>query len=93
MIDELPILDQIRDAPDNRARGRILLRLPDAVAMREADELRAIFRKCGFRRGDLYLAVRVAANAAIRRKNGALPAQFDEARAAFAAWVNGEAAP
>ncbi len=90
----LPIIRQLHDAPDDRARARLLLAAPDAVLAKYRDVFDAACRRAGFAAGLRFLDWRRAAWCAVRRPDGTLPPEFEEVRVAFAAFAAGrESAP
>lgn len=70
---ELPIVDQLREAPDNAARASILLKVPDAIVWQYCARLLAPCLEAGFRLGVSYILQRQCAGFAVRTPAGHLP--------------------
>ncbi|GAB5505806.1 MAG: hypothetical protein Rhirs2KO_09690 [Rhizobiaceae bacterium] len=91
----LPVLRQIADARDDRARARILLAVDDATLLKHAANFQRYCRAARFDAGHAFVALRVAGLRHVRGGDGCLPepfrSDFERARADFAAWA-GEAA-
>lgn len=89
----LPIIRQMHDAEDDRARGRILLTVPDLVLWKHREVFEAACRRAAFEAGLAFIDWRRASWAAVRDADGRLEPGFAEIRDAFAQWVAGVAAP
>ncbi|WP_421912752.1 hypothetical protein [Mesorhizobium sp.] len=89
----LPILRQLHDADGDRARADVLLRMPDAVALKYHPVIDAACRKAGFEAGWKFLAMRVSLCLAVRDQAGQPPADLadmaERFRAALAEFVAG----
>lgn len=68
-----PLIAQLQDAEDDRARARLLLSASDAMVLRYADVLAAACRQAGFAAGHELVAARVAVMQAVRDEAGRLP--------------------
>lgn len=86
MTDRLPIIDQLHNAADDRARADILLRCPDSVLLKYGDVFLAACRH--FEAGAIFVQHRRLLMHAVRDGNGCLPeriaAELDGLRAAMA---------
>lgn len=71
--DAFPVADLIRTAGSAEERARILLRLPDGLALQMARPLLDACQQAHFELGVDYLTVRIAAMCAIREPDGELP--------------------
>lgn len=85
----LPIIRQMHDAADDRARGAILLTVSDAVLMKYRPVFEACCRRARFDTGLEFINWRRAAWNAVRGPDGRLKPEFEEVRGAFAAFVAG----
>ncbi|MGE0425289.1 MAG: hypothetical protein AB7O88_23725 [Reyranellaceae bacterium] len=94
MVDTmLPILRQLHDAPDDRARARLLLATPDAVMAKYRPVFEAACRRASFDLGLEFIQWRRAAWHAVRGPDGHfLKPDFDQVRIAFAAFARGDGA-
>jgi hypothetical protein len=92
-MNQLPLIREMHDAPDDRARAEILLRLPDAVVLRHAPIFAEACRRARFEDGFVFVELRVAALMATRDAAGLLPArtvqELDALRAALARYCAG----
>lgn len=87
----LPIIRDMHDAEDDRARARVLLTVSDAVLMKYRPVFEAACRRAQFDLGVAFIDVRRAAFHAVRAPDGQhKKALFEEARAEFSAFANGE---
>lgn len=98
MSEQFPILDQLRDAADNRERIALLLRCPDVALLRHAEEMVHLLRRVNSDAGAEFVVMRWAALVAVRDEAGLLPikiaGQLEDFRAAAAHYVAGpRAAP
>lgn len=88
----LPVIAQMRDADDDRARARILLALDDATVLKHAEIFQRYCRASRFDLGDEFVAMRVAKLRHTRDDRGRLPEPFDmeflRFRAQFANYAN-----
>lgn len=90
----LPIIRQMHEADDDRARGAILLAVSDAVLMKYRPVFEDACRRARFDLGLQYIDVRRAAWGAVRNADGTHKNPlFEDARAAMAAFAAGEGAP
>lgn len=81
----LPIIRQMHDADDDRARGRVLLAVSDQVLCKYRDVFEAACRRARFDAGLAFIDVRRAAWCAVRAQDGThRNPLFEEARAAMA---------
>lgn len=87
----LPVIGQLQDAADDRARARILLALPDSVLARPESyrEIEAVCRRAAFDLGLAFIACRRGGWNAVRGADG-LVAEFEPVRIAFARYAAGE---
>lgn len=85
----MPIIRQMHDAPDDRARAVILLTVPDAVLMKYREVFEAACRRARFDNGLEFIAWRRAGWNAVREPDGRLKDQFEAVREAFAAYAAG----
>lgn len=89
----IPIIRQLHDADGDRERARVLLSMPDTILLRYAGTLGDACRRAGFQAGEEYVLRRVVAMRAARGADGLLPPplarDFDDFRAAFAAFARG----
>ncbi|MEQ9247048.1 MAG: hypothetical protein RLO21_13755 [Nitratireductor sp.] len=88
----LPIVEQMRDADDDRARAALLLRCPDRVLLEHGEEICTACRRAHFEPGEVFVLLRTTALQAVRHSNGELPdnlarplEQYREAMARFVA--------
>lgn len=87
----LPIIRDMHEADDDRARARVLLAVSDAVLMKYRPVFDASCRRARFDLGLSFIDVRRAAFHAVRGPDGRhRNTLFEEARAEFAAFANGE---
>lgn len=87
----LPIIEQMHNAEDNRARARILLRCPDMVLIKYREVFDAACRRAGFEAGSDFIELRRSTWHAIRDADGRLDDPlFEQAREAFARYADGE---
>lgn len=70
----LPIIRQMNEAGDDRARADLLLRCPDAILNKYEEVYTAACRRAGFEAGEAFIAARVACLHAVRGAAGGLPA-------------------
>jgi hypothetical protein len=77
MNDHLPILQQMLDAPDDRARADILLRVPDMVLSEHREHFDLFCFAARFEVGNAFIALRVASLLAVRDGSGQLSANLD----------------
>jgi len=93
MSAKLPLIQQMQDAGDNRARADLLLRCSDGVVLKYADALVCLCRHAGFEVGEVFVQCRVAAMLATRTGAGGLPGRLamdvETLRAALAAYSAG----
>lgn len=69
--EQLPVIAELHDAPDDRARAAIVLRLSDAMVLKHH---RALERAVdGFVPAERHFALRVALMQAVRNTHGNLP--------------------
>ncbi len=89
----LPIIQQLIDADGDRARAALLLRMPDSVVMRHADDVGDVCRQTRFDVGLQYVECRLALMLATRGADGLLPAAavaaFEDFRVALFGFANG----
>ncbi|SFQ10307.1 hypothetical protein [Nitratireductor indicus] len=89
----LPIIEQMHNAADDRARADILLRCPDGVMLKYADVFRDACRRAAFDPGETLVHYREAALMAVRDANGLLPpaiaGPLEELRQAMARFAAG----
>lgn len=86
----LPIIAQLDDAEDDRARARILLAVPDKV-LEWPDtyrQIEAVCRKAAFDLGLAFIACRRSSWSAVRGPDGQVAA-FEPVRIAFARYAAG----
>lgn len=90
---KLPVLTQLYEAPDNRARADILLRCPDNVILKYATPLAETLRHRGFEAGEMFVTQRLAVALAVRDAHGMLPAKLaqdlETMRAALSVYAAG----
>ncbi len=90
----LPIIRQLHDADGDAARARVLLAMPDVLILKYARTLAEACEKSRFHGGAEFVLRRVTAMRATRTAEGLLPAHladdFEQFRAAFAAFARGE---
>lgn len=93
MSARLPIIQQLIDADGDRARAALLLRMPDSVVMRHADDVGGVCRQTRFDVGLQYVECRLALMLATRGADGLLPAAavaaFEDFRLAMVAFASG----
>lgn len=81
----LPIIRQMIDAPDDRARAGVLLAVPDTVLMKHREQFEAVCRRAGFDLGQHFIDIRRASWHAVRGPDGRhVNPLFEDARAALA---------
>lgn len=83
----LPIIRQMHEAADDRARGAILLSVSDAVLMKYRPVFEDACRRARFDLGFEFINWRRASWSAVRGTDGRLRPEFEEVRVAFAAFV------
>jgi hypothetical protein len=92
----MPILRQMHDAADDRARADILLRVPDTILLKFSPVFEGCCRKASFEAGTALIVLRIVALRAVRDAGGNLPADMvahlDSYRAALAVFAAGEVA-
>ncbi len=86
----LPVIRQMHDAADDRARARILLQVPDTVLMKYRPVFEDACLRAGFELGRSFIDWRRASWHAVRGADGALGRDFCEVRAAFAEFANAD---
>jgi len=90
----IPVIRQLHDADGDRARARVLLSMPDTVLLKYAGTIGEACQKAGFEGGAEYVLRRVTLMRATRDRQGLIPGplnqDFEEFRAAFAAFANAE---
>lgn len=69
----VPIIRQMHEAETDAVRARLLLNLPDGVLAKYAGVFASACRRARFDAGEEYVALRVAAFAAVRDDCGNLP--------------------
>lgn len=96
MTGQLPILDQLRAAADNRERAQLLLQCPDEIVLRHEPALRQLCERAGFSAGADFVVLRAAAQLAVRDPDGALPMRLarplEDYRRALALYAAGQLA-
>lgn len=75
--EQLPIIRQMHDAADDRARADILLRCPDAVLLKYYEVFCAACTRAKFQLGLDYLASRLGPLLAVRDAHGFLPSEME----------------
>lgn len=85
----LPILRQMHNAADDRARARLLLMVPDAILMKYREVFEGACRRARFDMGLEYVSWRRAAWHAVRSEDGRLRDEFEQVRVAFVAFAHG----
>lgn len=89
MNTRLPIIDQLINARDDRARIDVLLQCPDAVVLKYEVIFLNAFRH--FEPGEYFVLLRTNAMRAVRSEAGALPqklaAELEAMRAALAKYA------
>ncbi|MEX4006922.1 hypothetical protein [Neoaquamicrobium sediminum] len=85
----LPIIRQMHEADDDRARGAILLSVSDAVLMKYRPVFEDACRRARFDLGLEFINWRRASWSAVRGADGRLRSEFEDVRVAFAAFVAG----
>lgn len=92
----MPILRQMHDAADDRARADILLRVPDTILLKFAALFEECCRKACFEAGSNFILLRLVAMRAVRSADGTLPADtvahLDSYRAGLAVFAAGKVA-
>ena len=87
----LPILREMHDAADDRARADILLRVPDTILLKFAAIFDDCCRRASFDAGATYVLLRLTGMRAVRGNDGTLPADtvahLDSYRAALAVFA------
>ena len=73
----VPLLRQMLEADDDRARAGILLRVPDMVLAKYRGGFVAACAKARFDAGEAFIAARIAAMWAVRDGCGRLPADVE----------------
>lgn len=76
MSNLLPIIEQMHNAADDRARAQILLSCPDSILLKYAEVFRQACRRCLFDEGRFFIDVRVAALASVRDVDGLIKPGF-----------------
>lgn len=88
---QLPIIRQMHDAEDDRARAGILLSVPDLLLAKFATVFDDACRRAAFDAGRDFIVVRLTAMRAVRDETGNLPtpvaAQLEEYRTTLAAFA------
>lgn len=86
----IPIIRQMHDAPDDRARAAILLAVSDALLAKYRGVFEGACRRAAFDAGLRFINVRRAQWCATRGRDGLhTNALFEEVRAEFAAYAAG----
>jgi len=92
----MPILREMHDAPDDRARADILLRVPDTILLKFSPVFEECCRKARFEAGTNFIVLRLVALRAVRDAGGNLPADtvahLDSYRQGLAVFAAGKAA-
>ena len=92
-----PLLRQMHDAADDRARAGILLRVPDMALAKYRGPFEAACRRAGFDAGEAFIGIRMAALHAVRDPFGRLPGlveiHLSQWRERFAAFASGVVRP
>lgn len=86
-----PMIRQMQEADGDRARMLILLSVPDLVLIKHREQFEKACDRAGFDLGRRLIDWRRASWSKVRGADGALPQDFQDAIAAFAAWAAGEA--
>lgn len=73
MTSMLPLIEELADAPDHKARARWLLEVPLAVIIRDQVTIHRLLSAAGFLEGLAYFAAEVAALSATRGRDGLAP--------------------
>ncbi len=73
MTSMLPIIEELADAPDHKARARWLLEVPLAVIIRDQVTIHRLLSAAGFLEGLAYFAAEIAALSATRGRDGLAP--------------------
>lgn len=93
MAERLPIIQQMLDARDDRARADVLLRCPDSIMLKYAPVFRQACQATGFIAGEAFVEQRVACMLAVRGAAGGLPGrvalELETLRAELAAYAAG----
>ncbi|TPM06781.1 MULTISPECIES: hypothetical protein [unclassified Mesorhizobium] len=91
MSNKIPIIDQLHNATDSRARADVLLRCPDAVMLKYESAFLNACRE--FPAGELFVLQRTNAMRHVRSAAGGLPGklalELETLRAELAAYVAG----
>ncbi|MHB2265017.1 hypothetical protein [Aliihoeflea sp. PC F10.4] len=87
----LPIIRQMHDAADDRARARVLLAVSDTVLMRHREVFERACARAQFEIGRQYIDVRRASWHAVRGDDGRHKNPlFEDARQAMSEFANGD---
>lgn len=93
MNEKLPLIEQMHNADDDRARARVLLQCPDHLLMKYRPVFEDACRRAQFDLGVEFIAARRAAWHAVRGADGRhRQPDFDRVREDFARFAAGEVA-